>query len=1213
VERFVTAWRQGQRPDLQAYLSPSAVRNQVLLVQLVAADLQYRLQAGEPARVEMYLDAYPELAGDQAVLLDLITLEFEVRRHREPDLTLEEYTRRFPTFRADLPSRLETRRAKSPTWDEISCSEGAPATLVDPRYEATPGVSPAPASVPGNQRYNPLRFHAQGGLGEVLVAHDEELRRDVALKRIQPPYADNAENRRRFLIEAEITGRLEHPGIVPVYGLVHDEAGRPSYAMRFIEGVSLKEAIDRFHAPGQASRGLGERRLELRQLLGRFIAVCNTMAYAHSRGVLHRDLKPANIMLGRFGETLVVDWGLAKAFHRDPGARAAGETALTPSRLHADDATQMGAAVGTPAYMSPEQAAGQWNIVGPASDIYSLGATLYTLLTGQPPPSRVASLPRHHKKDVPRALEAICFKAMARRPAERYGTALELASDLEQWLADEPVSAYRQPWHQRVGRWMRRHRTAVTAGGVALILTIVAVLTVVFLGRSAAWRQQQQARRSAEANEELGLAELHAGRYGSAEKLFGQAVYRLRHEQALDELRARVKARRDRAGCLIQFYVHSDQAELLEIRDQDQQALAECEAGLKALAVFDHADWWSHLPTADLTAEQREQLQSDVFRHLLLLGVIRTKIGMLNFQSPKTMSACCRSALRAVTQADRFAPSRTGSITALLCHFLLGEYAEMKALPKQEPKSAVDYYYIGILHWWLAKRADLAMTRLAVGGIGHFVPGIDFQTPEETAERYVRRATRLQPRHFWSYLWLAMILRSADKLDAAEVAFSACVSLRPDYPVGYLLRAQLLEQQGWKTSDPKRRDQLFGHALEDVRKALELNPKEHVAYNGRASFFARRDDWDKALADYNKAIELDPKSAAYRTNRAAVYLKKGDCDNALADVTEALGLNPRWAPACNVQGNVYYRQRALDQAIAAYTKAIQYNPAGAVYYANRGRCYFDRKAYDQAIADLDQAIRRNQRALQPLLMRGLAYLWKGNLNRALEDFDTVLRFNPRHALAYNNRGFAYAQAGRWREAQQDFERAIALDASLVRSWSHRIHLKLRAGDGSGYRLGCAALLKRFSETQDAWTANEVAWACVLAPDAIAELAPVVRLAQTAQAAHPKETDYLRTLGAALYRAGQTEQAIQRLNEALTARGRDSTALDWLFLSMAHHKQGHAEQASHCLAKAIEQIEEESRTRPPDKRGLPAVLWERAIKYQILRQEAEKLGIQPPAR
>ena len=166
--------------------------------------------------------------------------------------------------------------------------------------------------------------HAKGGLGQVSVALDQELDRPVALKEIQDRHADEPHSRARFVQEAEITGKLEHPGIIPVYGLGHDASGRPFYAMRFIQGDSLKEAIAAFHGDEGLKKDPVARMSRLRELLRRFTDVCNAVAYAHSRGVLHRDLKPGNIMLGPYGETLVVDWGLAKPVGDASSGEAAG-------------------------------------------------------------------------------------------------------------------------------------------------------------------------------------------------------------------------------------------------------------------------------------------------------------------------------------------------------------------------------------------------------------------------------------------------------------------------------------------------------------------------------------------------------------------------------------------------------------------------------------------------------------------------------------------------------------------------------------------------------------------------------------------------------------------------------------------------------------------------------------------------------------------------
>jgi WD40 repeat protein len=366
----------------------------------------------------------------------------------------------------------------------------------------------------GTPRYRVLRPHARGGLGEVFVALDGELQREVALKEIDARHAADAGSRGRFVQEAEITGKLEHPGVVPVYGLGRHADGRPFYAMRFIKGQTLKEAIARFHAAPTDGERTAE--LGLRGLLGRFVAVCNTVAYAHSRGVIHRDLKPANVMLGPYGETLVVDWGLAKAV--GSGTPTAGleekeEAALLPQLTDELAETQAGTALGTPAYMSPEQAAGRLDQLGPASDIYSLGATLYTLLTGRPPiegkdtaevlrkaqKGEVAP-PRRVRPGVPAALEAACLKALALRPEDRYGSAQALAADVERWLADEPVSAWPEPWGLRVRRWGRRHRALVTAALAALAVSLVG-LTAGLILLGAAAEQEAKARHTAEEKE----------------------------------------------------------------------------------------------------------------------------------------------------------------------------------------------------------------------------------------------------------------------------------------------------------------------------------------------------------------------------------------------------------------------------------------------------------------------------------------------------------------------------------------------------------------------------------------------------------------------------------------------------------------------------------------------------------------------------------------
>jgi eukaryotic-like serine/threonine-protein kinase len=361
------------------------------------------------------------------------------------------------------------------------------------------------------ERYTLSRLHASGGIGRVWLARDASLGRDVALKELRPERAANPSVWARFLREAQVTGQLEHPGIVPVYEVGRRPDDAPFYTMRFVRGRTLAEAAASSH---ERRKSGGAAPADLRELLTAFVGVCNAVAYAHSRGVLHRDLKPQNVVLGDFGEVIVLDWGLAKVVGE-------GDDQAAPLDLGGagGTATVQGQVVGTPAYMPPEQAEGRLDRLDARSDVYGLGAILYEILSGRPPfsgPDTTQLLrriihepippPASWVAGVPRALEAVCLKALAKNPADRYSGALGLAREVERWLADEPVAAYAEPWATRAARWGRRHRPLVT-GAVAVLLAAVVALSV---GDVLLSREQEQTRENfvkAQAAEENAKAE----------------------------------------------------------------------------------------------------------------------------------------------------------------------------------------------------------------------------------------------------------------------------------------------------------------------------------------------------------------------------------------------------------------------------------------------------------------------------------------------------------------------------------------------------------------------------------------------------------------------------------------------------------------------------------------------------------------------------------
>ena len=459
----------------------------------ISAELENRLRAGEPIRCEFYFSQHAWLANDLESALDLIFTEYEVRRDLCEDPKPSEYFDRFPKWQKELDQQFELARL----FDEQDNSESS--------IQSNPRTMDCSTS-----RFQITTLLARGGIGQVMRALDTELNREVAVKEIQPRLVANEDVQQRFLREAEITGRLEHPGVVPVYGLGKDDKGRPFYAMRLVRGQSFLEAIEAYHAMPHSRRGF--RSIDFQKLLRRFLSVCDTVAYAHSRGVIHRDIKPQNILLGPFGETLLVDWGLAKVLPVEDHETASNDsdsdgpterTQVIPELIHGNSVADwsvelthsIGSLIGTPAFMSPEQARGDASSIGPMCDVYSLGATLYALLTGRSRfgdsdvPDTIQKImsgcfqrPREWNRTIPIPLEAICLKAMSLSPDDRYPSANALSQDIEHYLADERVGVVPESIGGLLTRWGRRNLKLAIVGLVGLVLvtcvSLVAALRI---------------------------------------------------------------------------------------------------------------------------------------------------------------------------------------------------------------------------------------------------------------------------------------------------------------------------------------------------------------------------------------------------------------------------------------------------------------------------------------------------------------------------------------------------------------------------------------------------------------------------------------------------------------------------------------------------------------------------------------------------------------
>lgn len=482
---------------------------------------------GRPPVIEEFLSHVPDKYRIR-LLRELLSIEWDHRRRIGSRCEMQDYLARFP---------------QSALWLERHWRSTLPDN--DRTTQASP-IKPGRSDKPGDRKSSELRYRIEkrigrGQFGEVYLAFDRILSRYVALKIMRSEWVLDPNARRKFRREVEVIGRLTHPGIIPIYDYGHFTNGEPFYAMKYVEAVGslasrirhafrnsdADEAASEFphaefsepasptgaeerSATGKTSRfwaRLAQRfervksdetgapnppePMETRYLLEKFLALIDAVAFAHENGIIHRDIKPEHLILGPFGESFLVDWGMALVADQKPETDSdeIGSAFGSFSESAFENlSNRPGAFAGTPQYCSPEQALGL--PCNRACDIYSLGATLFHIMTGRPAriigPDRpcLIEAARRNDFDPPRlvmpgldkAIEQVILKAMQGKPQKRYASARALGDDVRRWMSGEPVMAWKEPWTRRARRIVSRHRNTVMLGGLAMfvILAIVA-------------------------------------------------------------------------------------------------------------------------------------------------------------------------------------------------------------------------------------------------------------------------------------------------------------------------------------------------------------------------------------------------------------------------------------------------------------------------------------------------------------------------------------------------------------------------------------------------------------------------------------------------------------------------------------------------------------------------------------------------------------------
>jgi tetratricopeptide (TPR) repeat protein len=1023
----------------------------------------------------------------------------------------------------------------------------------------------------------------RGGMGVVYKAWHLRLNRPVALKMLLAGAYALPEEQERFLREVEAVASLSHGNIVQVHD-VGDLDGRPYFTMELVEGGSLAQKLAGAPQPaGQAAA--------LVATLAKAIHV------AHQSGIVHRDLKPANVLLTADGTPKITDFGLARRVEDNQGL------------------TLSGVPVGTPSYMAPEQARGQKDAIGPAGDVYALGAILYEMLTGRPPFRAATAAETLHQvitldpvppswlnHAMPRDLETICLKCLHKEPERRYTSAAALADDLMRFGEGRPIQARRVGWAERSWRWGRRNPTAAALVATALALVGLAGGGGVWLVQQRAEQRAEATRHDAELRSDVGTAVAQADRlrkgfhFREARELLEQARQRL-EPAGPDELRRQV----DQGLADLDLAEHLDAARVKAATARRQQldlarvellyASAFAEAGLgregddvEAVAANVRKSAVSEEVIAAL--DDWAAFTRDGPRREWLLAVARKadpNPGRARLRQPDLWND--GKQLANLPEDLKVAALSPEMATALGRVLRLKDMDAVPLLTAAQKRARQDF------------RLNLELG-LALNQSGR----------SEEALGHFRAALAVRPESSAAYNGLGTVLFNLGRRKEAGEHFEEALQLDPRSDVAHQNLGVVLQIQG-------RLDEAIGH----FEQAVSIDPHFAWAHANLGTALAQKGRLDEAIDHFEQALRLDPENAAVsHANLGTALGKKGQLKEAIEHLQEAVRLSSNLSQTTNLsQATNNLAHMRYNAARAAISQNAENEQLGEQERTGRRQL-----ALGWLKANVDLASRLQSEGTvvpwsltrwqmdpelaavrDPAKLAKLPAAERAEWQRLWADVSAIIAADPKE------QGPAFAARRDWAKAADCYARALKYGTENEgHFWFEYAALSLLSGNRPGYVKACAHLVERCSKDKEP-RSYHVARACTLAPHAVEDISLPGRLAEK-ELQGSREFWSLTEQGALAYRASRFQEAVPFFEQSLRADSKPGRAVvNWLWLALANQRLGKAEEARRWLVKAqawLDQYGDGIPVRAEEELGLHLHNW---LEAHVLRREAEAM-IQP---